>query len=87
MPPWHLDPTIGIQEYKNDFSLSDEQIEILVAWVDNGAPEGDSSIYPTSRLAKLARMGARADLGADMVFESGPISVRAEGGDFAINRR
>ena len=29
MPPWHLDPTIGIQEYKNDFSLSEEQIQIL----------------------------------------------------------
>ena len=52
MPPWHLDPTIGIQEYKNDFSLSDEQIEILVAWVDNGAPEGLSLIHisePTRR--------------------------------------
>src|SRR5262249_3761627 len=22
MPPWHLDPTVGIQHYKNDRSLS-----------------------------------------------------------------
>ena len=48
MPPWHLDPTIGIQEYKNDFSLSDEQIKTLVAWADNGAPEGDPSDLPSS---------------------------------------
>ena len=27
MPPWHLDRTIGIQEYKNDISLSDFEIE------------------------------------------------------------
>lgn len=27
MPPWHLDPTIGIQEYKNDFSLSEERLK------------------------------------------------------------
>ena len=46
MPPWHLDPTIGIQEYKNDFSLSDKQIDILVAWVDNGTPEGDPADLP-----------------------------------------
>ena len=29
LPHHYLDPTIGIQEYKNDFSLSDEQIEIV----------------------------------------------------------
>ncbi len=27
MPPWHLDKTIGIQEYANDRSLSDKQIK------------------------------------------------------------
>src|SRR5216684_640887 len=26
MPPWHLDKTVGIRQYKNDRSLSDEQI-------------------------------------------------------------
>ena len=46
MPPWHLDPTIGIQEYKNDFSLSNADIATLVAWVDAGAPEGDPSRLP-----------------------------------------
>src|SRR5437867_4018836 len=34
MPPWHIDRTIGIQEFKNDRSLTDEQIATLVAWVD-----------------------------------------------------
>ena len=84
MPPWHLDPTIGIQEYKNDFSLSDEQIEILVAWVDNGAPEGDSSnLPPPVDWPNWLEWELEPDLGEpDMVFESGPISVRAEGGDF-----
>ncbi|MEE8147164.1 MAG: cytochrome c, partial [Longimicrobiales bacterium] len=33
MPPWHLDKTIGIQEYKNDISLSDAEIEAIVQWV------------------------------------------------------
>ena len=46
MPPWHLDPTTGIQEYKNDFSLSDEEIATLVAWADSGMPEGDPADLP-----------------------------------------
>src|SRR5947207_13793709 len=41
MPPWHLDPTVGIQHYKNDRSLSPVQIDTIVRWVDAGAPKGD----------------------------------------------
>ena len=38
MPPWFADPRFG--EFSNDTSLSDEQIETIVAWADGGAPEG-----------------------------------------------
>src|SRR5687768_15368491 len=27
MPPWHIDKTTGIQEFQNDRSLSDQQID------------------------------------------------------------
>ncbi len=46
MPPWHIDRTVGIQEFKNDLSLSIEEIETIVAWVDAGAPEGDPADLP-----------------------------------------
>jgi len=46
MPPWHIDRTIGIQAFKNDRSLSDEQIATLVAWVDGGTPLGDPKDMP-----------------------------------------
>ena len=46
MPPWHLDPTVGIQRYKNDLSLTDEQIDTIVRWVDGGAPRGDPADLP-----------------------------------------
>jgi hypothetical protein len=46
MPPWHLDKTIGIQHYKNDRSLSDEQIDTFVKWVDSGAPLGNPKDLP-----------------------------------------
>ncbi len=46
MPPWHIDKTVGIQEFKNDISLSDEQIDTIVRWVDSGAPLGDKADLP-----------------------------------------
>jgi hypothetical protein len=46
MPPWHLDKTVGIQEFKNDASLSDDQIATIVKWVDVGAPQGDPKDMP-----------------------------------------
>ena len=46
MPPWHIDRNIGIQEFKNDRSLSAEEIATLSAWVDAGAPEGDAADMP-----------------------------------------
>ena len=46
MPPWHIDRTVGVQKFKNDRSLSDEQIATIVKWVDNGAPQGDPKDMP-----------------------------------------
>jgi hypothetical protein len=46
MPPWHLDKTVGIRKYKNDISLSDEEIAAVVKWVDSGAPQGDPADMP-----------------------------------------
>src|SRR6476620_10108676 len=40
MPPWHIDKTVGIHDFKNDRSLSDEQIATLVRWLDHGMPFG-----------------------------------------------
>jgi mono/diheme cytochrome c family protein len=46
MPPWHLDKTVGIREYKNDLSLNDSQIATIAAWVAAGAPQGNPSDMP-----------------------------------------
>jgi hypothetical protein len=46
MPPWHIDKTVGIQRFKNDMSLSDEQINTIARWVDTGAPLGDPKDMP-----------------------------------------
>ena len=46
MPPWHIDKNIGIQSFKDDPSLSDAEIAMVAAWVDNGAPMGDPADMP-----------------------------------------
>ena len=46
MPPWHLDKTVGIREYKNDISLNDAEIATVVKWVDQGAPQGNPADTP-----------------------------------------
>lgn len=46
MPPWHLDRSVGIKAYKDDPSLTDQQIETIVRWVDGGAPMGNPSEMP-----------------------------------------
>jgi hypothetical protein len=49
MPPWFVDPTIGIRKFKDDPSLTDEEIATIVAWVDGGAPEGNPADMPPPR--------------------------------------
>jgi hypothetical protein len=46
MPPWHLNPDVGIQEFENYGGLTQEQRETIVAWASAGAPEGDMSKAP-----------------------------------------
>ena len=44
MPPWHLDRSIGV--YRDDPSLSDEEIGVIASWVDTGAPRGNPEDAP-----------------------------------------
>jgi len=50
MPPWHIDKTVGIQHFKNDRSLSDEQIDTIVQWAGAGAPKGDPKDMPPPKV-------------------------------------
>lgn len=39
MPPWHADPMVG--HWRNDRSLTQEEVKTLVHWIEAGAPRGD----------------------------------------------
>jgi mono/diheme cytochrome c family protein len=49
MPPWHIDQSVGVTKFKNDMSLSQKQIDTIVAWVDAGAPQGDPKDLPPAK--------------------------------------
>ncbi|MBX7165064.1 MAG: redoxin domain-containing protein [Pirellulales bacterium] len=47
MPPWHASPEYG--DWIGEARLSDEELELVRAWVDQGAPEGDPAELPPPR--------------------------------------
>ena len=49
MPPWHIDQSVGVQKFQNDMSLTQKQIDTIVAWVDAGAPQGDPKDLPPAK--------------------------------------
>jgi hypothetical protein len=79
MPPWHLDKTVGVQKFKNDISLSDEQIATIVRWVDEGAPMGDAKDMPALKQWPAENeWKAAQELGApDLVIKSEPYTMAA----------
>ena len=46
MPPWFIEKNIGIQHFKDDLSLTDEEIATIGAWADAGAPRGNPADMP-----------------------------------------
>jgi hypothetical protein len=80
MPPWHIDRGIGVQRFKNDMSLTDEQIATIVAWVDQGAPRGNLADMPAPRppATALYWQGERDGYGPpDLVIKSGEQTMPA----------
>ena len=49
MPPWYIDRSVGIHNFKNDISLSDQEIATISIWVDAGAPLGNPTDAPAAR--------------------------------------
>ena len=46
MPPWGA--VKGFGDFKNDISLSQEELDLLAQWVEGGAPEGDTKYLPAA---------------------------------------
>ncbi len=81
MPPWHIDRSVGVQKFKNDMSLTDEQVDTIVKWVDGGAPQGDPKDMPppVAIVTDNAWKGERDGFGApDLVVKSSEYTMPAQ---------
>jgi mono/diheme cytochrome c family protein len=80
MPPWFIEKNIGIQKFKDDPSLSDEEIAKIAQWVDGGAVRGNPADMPPPR------QFAKADtwnIGTpDLIVSSVPVTVKAVAPDW-----
>ncbi len=80
MPPWFIERNIGIQKFKDDISLSDEEIAKIGSWADNGAPKGNPADMPPAR--QFAD-GAEWSFGKpDLIASSPVVSVKAVASDW-----
>ena len=85
MPPWHIDKTVGIQEFKNDRSLNDLQIATILKWVDQNAPQGDVKdmpplkVWPTEQVWTAAAMFGQTE--PDLIVRSTPWTQKAGAND------
>ncbi|HIF06196.1 MAG TPA: hypothetical protein EYQ64_04405 [Gemmatimonadetes bacterium] len=83
MPPYYYDENVGIQDLKEDWRLSQEDINTVVAWVDQGAPMGDPDDMPMApNLRATDEWSLAAEFGPpDILAPSTPIDVPAQGLD------
>ena len=87
MPPWFADPRFG--KFSNDKSLSDGEVEKIVAWVDAGAPEGEGTAPEAPRFSEAGwshPSGRDPDYVIDFPVEW-QIGADEEGPNFNIYQR
>jgi hypothetical protein len=64
MPPW--DPVKGVGQFRDDPSLSQAEMDLLVSWVEGGAPEGNPIYLPEPPNAVEPAAGEPAGKGIDL---------------------
>ena len=82
MPPYAYDHGIGIQDLQGDWRLSQEEIDTVVAWVNNGAQYGDTDVVVQANLRDPDAWNFEEDFGApDAIIPSVAIDIPANGND------
>jgi len=83
MPPYAYDQHIGIQDLLGDWRLAQEDIDTILAWVDQGAPLGNPDIVPpAAEVRSLDEWNFAEEFGQpDLVLASEPIDIPAFGND------
>jgi hypothetical protein len=80
MPPWFVEKDIGIQKFKSDPSLTDEEKAKISKWVDNGSPRGNLADAPPPRSFDDSEKWTIGE--PDLVVISKEVTVPASGPDW-----
>ena len=75
MPPWFIERNIGIQRFKDDPSLSDEEIAKIAKWVDSGSARGNPADMPPP--LKFANAAEWSFGKPDLVVSTKVVTVKA----------
>ena len=97
MPPW--DAVKGVGDFRDDQSLSQPEMDVLVGWVEGGAPDGNPIYLPDAPRTEPAKAPAHhgglelrqsITLDRDLVLTGiqpeGPIEVAASLPDQSVQR-
>lgn len=78
MPPWRASD--DCTEYQGSLALSDEEVDLVLAWVEAGAPEGDASDPAPAgeplELPELERVDLTLELPVDYTPDRAPDDYR-----------
>jgi len=80
MPPWYVEKNIGIQEFRDDPSLSDEEVAMLARWADSGAPRGNPADMPPPKVYPDGRAWAIGT--PDLIVKLPDITVKGNAPDW-----
>ena len=80
MPPWFVEKDLGIQKFKNDPSLTDEEISKVARWANNGAPRGNPADAPPPLNFDDSDKWSIGE--PDLVLKSKEVTVPATGPDW-----
>ena len=67
MPPWSAEPHVG--RFANDRSLTPQQIDTIVKWVDRGAPQGEDRDLPRAPAFAAGWQGGDPDYVFEMPID------------------
>ncbi|HAS49691.1 MAG TPA: hypothetical protein DCS33_10485 [Gammaproteobacteria bacterium] len=87
MPPYAYDHGIGIQDLEGDWRLEQEDIDTIVAWVNQGSPMGDADVVvPMPEMNDPSEWNFVSQFGQpDRIIPSISIDIPANGNDLWSN--
>jgi len=80
MPPFFVEKNIGIQKFKHDPSLTEDEITKVGSWADNGAPRGNPADMPKPLDFDTSDRWTIGE--PDLVLKSKEVRVPSQGPDW-----